>query len=120
MRFLNPIKLSFKEGLALINGTQFSTAYGVLNAKDVDDLIQLADISGAMSIEGLKGSYKPFKKKVHAIKAHSGQIASAENLMNLLQDSEINKSHENCNRVQDIYSLRCMPQVHGASREHEL
>ncbi len=114
---LSPIELDYKEGLALINGTQFSTAFGVYNAKHIDDIIQLADICGAMSVEGLQGSFKPFQEKVHALKPHKGQIECAQHLMNLLQDSEINKSHEQCSRVQDMYSLRCMPQVHGASRE---
>jgi histidine ammonia-lyase len=114
---LSPIELSYKEGLALINGTQFSTAYGVLNAYHIDSLVTIADICGAMSLEGLKGSSKPFEQKIHKIKPHLGQIECAENLITLLQNSEINNSHKNCSRVQDMYSLRCMPQVHGASRE---
>jgi histidine ammonia-lyase len=111
------IKLSYKEGLALINGTQFSTAYGVLCMEKIDNLIKVADISGALSVEGLTGTDIAFEKRVHLLKPHQGQLDSAENLYNLLQNSEIHESHKNCERVQDMYSLRCMPQVHGASRE---
>ncbi|MBC8311104.1 MAG: histidine ammonia-lyase [Candidatus Marinimicrobia bacterium] len=111
------IKLSYKEGLALINGTQFSTAYGVFCMERIDNLIKVADISGALSVEGLTGTDIAFEKRVHELKPHNGQLNSAENLYNLLQDSEIHESHLNCDRVQDMYSVRCMPQVHGASRD---
>jgi len=111
------IKLSYKEGLALINGTQFSTAYGVFCMEKIDNLIKVADISGALSVEGLTGTDIAFEKRVHELKPHQGQLDCAENLYNLLQNSEIHESHKNCERVQDMYSLRCMPQVHGASRE---
>lgn len=76
-----------------------------------------ADIAGACTLEALKGSHKAFDPRLHALRPHPGQIASAANLRSLLQDSEINRSHEGCGRVQDAYSLRCMPQVHGAARE---
>lgn len=112
-----PIKLSYKEGLALINGTQFSTAYGVFCMEKIDNLIKVADISGALSVEGLNGTDVAFEERVHLLKPHQGQLDSAKNLYNLLQNSEIHESHKNCGRVQDMYSLRCMPQVHGASRE---
>jgi histidine ammonia-lyase len=111
------IQLSYKEGLALINGTQFSTAYGVFCMEKIDNLIKVADISGALSVEGLIGTDVAFEKRVHQLKPHQGQLNSAENIYNLLQDSEIHESHKNCDRVQDMYSLRCMPQVHGASRD---
>ena len=111
------IKLSYKEGLALINGTQFSTAYGVFCMQKIDNLIKVADISGALSVEGLTGTDIAFEKRVHELKPHQGQLDCAENLYKLLQNSEIHESHKNCERVQDMYSLRCMPQVHGASRE---
>ena len=83
----------------------------------IDNLIKVADISGALSVEGLTGTDIAFEKRVHQLKPHQGQLDSAENLYNLLQNSEIHESHKNCERVQDMYSLRCMPQVHGASRE---
>ena len=112
-----PIKLSHKEGLAIINGTQFSTAYGVYCMQRIDNIVKVADIAGALSVEGLAGTDKAFQKRVHSLKPHQGQLDSAENLFNLLQNSEIHDSHIDCNRVQDMYSLRCMPQVHGASRD---
>ena len=112
-----PIKLSYKEGLALINGTQFSTAYGVLCMGRINNLLKISDIAGALSVEGLMGTDKAFEKRVHQIKHHPGQLSSAENLFNLLQDSEIHTSHLDCDRVQDMYCLRCMPQVHGACRD---
>lgn len=111
------IQLSYKEGLALINGTQFSTAFGVICMERIDNLLKVADISGALSVEGLMGTDIAFEKRVHKLKPHVGQLNSAENLYNLLQNSEIHTSHEDCDRVQDLYSLRCMPQVHGASRD---
>jgi histidine ammonia-lyase len=111
------IKLSYKEGLALVNGTQFSTAFGVICMERIKNIIKVADISGALSVEGLAGTDLAYEKRVHQLKPHEGQLNSAENLYNLLQDSEIHASHDDCGRVQDMYSLRCMPQVHGASRD---
>jgi histidine ammonia-lyase len=110
-------ELSHKEGLALINGTQFSSAYGVSSMSRLNDLIKISDIAGAISTEGLMGTDKAFSPKIHELKEHVGQKLSAFNLFNLLQNSDIHKSHMDCDRVQDMYSIRCMPQVHGACRD---
>lgn len=114
---LAPIELAAKEGLALINGTQYMTALGVLALRDAARLCTAADIAGAVSLEALKGSKKPFDARLMAVRPHPGQEACAKNLRALLTGSEIMISHENCGRVQDAYSLRCMPQVHGATRD---
>ncbi len=114
---LTPIKLGPKEGLALINGTQFMTAYAVSIANRAKQLVKHADIIAGMSLEGAAGSIQPFDERLHALRPHPGAIASATNMRNLLADSEIGESHANCDRVQDPYSLRCIPQVHGASRD---
>ena len=114
---ISVFKLSYKEGLALINGTQFSSAYGVFCMNRLNELVKIADIAGAISTEGLMGTDKAFSSKVHGLKEHIGQKISASNLFNLLQNSEIHESHMDCERVQDMYSIRCMPQVHGACRD---
>jgi histidine ammonia-lyase len=114
---LEPIDLHPKEGLALINGTQPSTAVLALAAADAARLARAADIIAAMSVDALRGSYHPFEARIHAPRAHAGQSDSAANLFALLQGSDINKSHENCGKVQDAYSLRCAAQVHGAARD---
>jgi histidine ammonia-lyase len=114
---LKPITLKAKEGLALINGTQMMTAFAVEIIERAKRLSKLADISGAMSIEALRGSYNAFKPELHKIRPHKGQINTANNMMRLLADSDINKSHANCGRVQDSYSLRCIPQVHGSVKD---
>jgi histidine ammonia-lyase len=114
---LTPIELAAKEGLALINGTQYMTALGALALVDAANLAIVADIAGAMSLEALKGSKKPFDERLMAVRAHPGQAACAGNLRVLLRESEIMESHVNCSKVQDPYSLRCMPQVHGATRD---
>ena len=113
---LKPISLSYKEGLALINGTQFSTAYGLHCCLQAGILVKSADIIGALSVDGMKGTSQAFREDIHRLKAHMGQKKSAKNLWKLLEDSEILTSHPDCGIVQDLYSLRCMPQVHGASR----
>lgn len=115
-RFLNidPFKLSAKEGLALINGTQMMSAYLCKSIYDSQILCKLADVSGSMSLEAMKGTSKAFDPKIQKIRPHKGQITSAENLRKLLYKSEIMVSHRDCGKVQDAYSLRCMPQVHGA------
>ena len=115
---LKEITLSYKEGLALINGTQFSAAHGLFAAIQAKKIIKNCDIIGAMSVDALLGTDKAFRSEVHQLKPHQGQIDSAENLFNLLQNSELRDSHHSCERVQDMYCLRCMPQVHGASREN--
>ena len=114
---LTPIELAAKEGLALINGTQYMTALGALALVDAANLAIVADIAGAMSLEALKGSKRPFDARLMAVRAHPGQHLCATNLRALLRDSEIMESHANCSKVQDPYSLRCMPQVHGATRD---
>lgn len=114
---LSPVELAAKEGLALINGTQFMTALGALALCDAARLCTAADIAGAVSLEALMGSKKPFDPRLMAVRPHPGQAATAKNLRALLADSEIMISHQNCHKVQDAYSLRCMPQVHGASRD---
>ncbi len=114
---LTPVELAAKEGLALINGTQYMTALGALALVDALNLAIVADIAGAMSLEALKGSKRPFDDRLMAVRAHPGQAACAANLRALLRESEIMESHVNCGKVQDPYSLRCMPQVHGATRD---
>jgi histidine ammonia-lyase len=114
---LTPVTLGPKEGLALINGTQPSTAVAALAVAGADRLARAADVAAALSIDGLRGSVRPFDPRIHAARPYPGQIASAQNIYTLLADSAINKSHEHCGRVQDAYSLRCAAQVHGAARE---
>ena len=114
---LQPVTLAAKEGLALINGTQAMTASATMTLLEAERLCSLADVIGACSLEALKGTDKAFDLRIHAARPHPGQLESAENLRLLLQESEILKSHAECNKVQDPYSLRCMPQVHGASRD---
>jgi histidine ammonia-lyase len=113
---LEPIKLGPKEGLALINGTQFILSFAVKAVERMHNALQLADLVGAMSLEGLMGSARPFDPRLHEIRPYKGSKLVAHRLFNLLNNSEILKSHVNCDRVQDPYSLRCMPQVHGSSR----
>jgi len=113
---LEPIKLGPKEGLALINGTQFILSFAVKAVQRMHNALQLADLAGAMSLEGLMGSARPFDPRLHTIRPYKGSRLVANRLFNLLDHSEILNSHANCDRVQDPYSLRCMPQVHGASR----
>jgi histidine ammonia-lyase len=113
---LQPLVLGPKEGLALINGTQFILAFAVKAVQRLNDALNLADLIGALSLEGLMGSARPFDARLHAIRPFKGTKLVAHRLFTLLTGSEINSSHVNCDRVQDPYSLRCMPQVHGASR----
>ncbi|MFL0681813.1 MAG: histidine ammonia-lyase [Algoriphagus aquaeductus] len=110
-----PLHLGPKEGLALINGTQFMAAHGVKVVERLHNLLSHASITGAMMIEGLMGSVKPFSSELHQLRPYSGNKHVAQTILNLLKDSEIVASHLHCARVQDPYSLRCMPQVHGAS-----
>ncbi len=112
-----PLVLSSKEGLALINGTQFMLAYASAMVVRARRLIKQADILACMSVEGLQGSIKPFVEKLHALRPHAGAIATSENVRKMLAGSRILESHVNCAKVQDPYSLRCVPQVHGASRQ---
>jgi histidine ammonia-lyase len=114
---LHPIRLGPKEGLALINGTQPSTAVLALALADAERLTRAADIAAALSIDALRGSIHPFEARIHDARAFAGQQTSAANIERLMRGSGINKSHEHCGKVQDAYSLRCAPQVHGATRE---
>jgi histidine ammonia-lyase len=114
---LEPLELQAKEGLALINGTQMMAAVGALALIESMSLVRHADLAGAMSLEALKGSQRPFDPRIMAVRPHPGQDKVASNLRKLLADSRIMESHVDCNKVQDPYSLRCMPQVHGASRD---
>jgi histidine ammonia-lyase len=114
---LEPVQLEAKEGLALINGTQASTGVAALALVGAERLARAADIAAALSIDGLRGSLHPFEPRLHAPRPHPGQGQSADNLFRFLQHSAINRSHEHCGRVQDAYSLRCAPQVHGAARD---
>jgi histidine ammonia-lyase len=114
---LAPIVLAPKEGLALINGTQPSTALLGLALRASRRLVRASDIAAALSIDGLQGSTRPFDARIHAARGLPGQALSAENLRNLMAGSGINASHANCGRVQDAYSMRCTPQVHGAARD---
>ena len=115
---LEPLRLEAKEGLALLNGTQALTAVGGLALERALRLARTADVSGAMSLEALKGTPAAFDERIHMARPHAGQLESAAHLRELLGDSEIRASHvEGDPRVQDAYSLRCMPQVHGAARD---
>jgi histidine ammonia-lyase len=114
---LKPVKLGPKEGLALINGTQPSTAVLALALADAERVARAADIAAALSIDALRGSIHPFEARIHEARAFAGQRISAANIEQLMRGSGINKSHEHCGKVQDAYSLRCAPQVHGAARE---
>ncbi|AKV03213.1 Histidine ammonia-lyase [Labilithrix luteola] len=114
---VTPVTLEAKEGLALINGTQYMASLGTLALLEAERLCVAADLAGAMSLEALKGSSRPFDERLHIARPHPGQATVANNLRVLLADSAIAESHRDCGKVQDAYSLRCMPQVHGASRD---
>ena len=113
---LKPLILQAKEGLGLINGTQFILAHAIIGLKKMEYTLDLADVCGAMSIEGYQGSASPFKPELHQIRPFKGNIKVAERMRMLFENSENINSHESCSRVQDPYSMRCIPQVHGASR----
>ena len=114
---ITPLRLAAKEGLALLNGTQAMVGVGALALARALRVVELFDLAGAMSLEALRGTPAAFDERIHAARPHSGQIAAAEHLRRLLEESEIRESHRhNDPRVQDAYCLRCMPQVHGAAR----
>ena len=113
---LTPIDLGAKEGLGLINGTQFIAAHATVVVEKLRNILVHADITGAMMVEGLLASVKPFSPELHDIRAYKGTRHVASIVRTLLKDSEVVASHANCTRVQDPYSLRCIPQVHGSSR----
>src|SRR5213596_175304 len=114
---LQPVRLQAKEGLSLVNGTQFMAAFGALGLARARRLAKTADVACAISLEALQGSRTSFLPQVHAARPLRGQIDSADNVLRLLDDSAINEAHRWCDKVQDAYSLRCAPQVHGASRD---
>ncbi len=114
---LSPLNLAAKEGLTLLNGTQFMTAVGGLAVYDAQMTANLADIAGAMSLEAYQGTNSAFDPRIHHLKQHPGQMTSAAFLTRLLLGSKIITSHADCDKVQDPYSFRCMPQVHGATRD---
>jgi histidine ammonia-lyase len=115
---LTPLELEAKEGLALLNGTQAMGAVGGLALLRASRLVLLADVAGAMTLEALRDTPAAFDPRIHEIRHHPGQIAAAQHLLQLMEGSEIRESHrENDPRVQDAYSIRCMPQVHGAVRD---
>ncbi|MDD7888071.1 histidine ammonia-lyase [Flavivirga sp. 57AJ16] len=113
---LTPLTLQAKEGLGLINGTQFILAHAIMGLNKMGYLLDLADVSGAMSIEGYQGSASPFRAELHKIRPFKGTMKVAKRMSMLLYKSQNLNAHENCERVQDPYSMRCIPQVHGASR----
>ncbi|MFZ0614334.1 MAG: histidine ammonia-lyase [Desulfobacterales bacterium] len=114
---LQPLRLEAAEGLALVNGTQVMTAVGALALYDARQLSRLIDVAAAMSLEVLMGSRTEFNPRIHRARPHPGQAAAAENMERIVQDSEIITSHKDCFRVQDAYTLRCSPQVHGATKD---
>jgi histidine ammonia-lyase len=114
---LKPYRPQAKEGLSLINGTQISTALLADALVRARDLVRVADVTGAMTVEATKSSQRPFDPRIQAVRPHPGQARCARNLVRLLADSEIMVSHADCDKVQDAYSLRCMPQVHGSARD---
>ncbi|MBE7652200.1 histidine ammonia-lyase [Tenacibaculum finnmarkense] len=112
---LQPLTLMAKEGLGLINGTQFILSHAILGLKKMEYVLDLADVTGAMTLEGYSGNVSPFKEELHLIRPFKGNLKVAERMRMLLKDSE-NVADTTFERVQDPYSIRCMPQVHGASR----
>jgi histidine ammonia-lyase len=114
---LRPVRLEAKEGIALINGTQLMTAVAGLALAEAGRLATTADVAGALTLDALKGTDVAFDERIHAARPHPGQGASARNLRRLLAGSPLRESHRGCGKVQDAYSLRCIPQVHGAVRD---
>ncbi len=114
---IEPLELREKEGLSLINGTQFMTAMGTLFGLRARRLARMADLVCALSVEALRGSRDPFLPQIHELRPHAGQVQSAAVMYRAMEGSSILESHRYCDRVQDAYALRCAPQVHGASRD---
>ena len=113
---LEPLELHAKEGLALINGTQFILSHAITALTKMRYLLDLADLAGAMSIEGMQGSESPFREELHKTRPFVGNLEVAARMRAFFKDSQNMSAHIDCDRVQDPYSLRCIPQVHGASR----
>ncbi len=114
---VTPLCLEAKEAISLINGTQAMLAVGTLALSAASILVDSADVIGALSLDALHGTDAAFDERIHKARPHPGQVRTAENLRRMLQGSQIRESHRACTRVQDAYSLRCMPQVHGAVRD---
>lgn len=114
---ITPLELEAKEAVSLINGTQAMLAVGTLSLLAAETLIDSADVIGALTLDALRGTDVAFDERIHRARPHAGQIQSAANLRRMLEGSEIRESHRECGRVQDAYSLRCIPQVHGAVRD---
>jgi histidine ammonia-lyase len=114
---LKPLALEAKEGLSLVNGTQAMLSLGLLALRCAEILVDTADVAGALALDALRGSRRAFDERLQEARPHPGQRVTARNIWRLTEGSEINRSHQGCARVQDAYSLRCMPQVHGAVRD---
>ncbi|HEV3205904.1 MAG TPA: histidine ammonia-lyase [Terriglobales bacterium] len=114
---IKPLVLEAKEAVSLINGTQAMLAVGVLALLAAETLVDSEDVIGALSLDALRGTDAAFDERIHRARPHAGQITTAANLRKMLEGSELRESHRDCQRVQDAYSLRCMPQVHGAARD---
>ncbi len=114
---IKPLILEAKEAVSLINGTQGMLALGILALRAAEIMVDSAEVIAAMSLDALHGTDKAFDERIHQVRPHAGQIKSAANLRKMLESSELRESHRNCGRVQDAYSLRCIPQVHGAVRD---
>jgi len=114
---IKPLVLEAKEAVSLINGTQAMLAVGTLALLAAETLVDSADAIGAMTLDALRGTDVAFDERIHRVRPHAGQVQSAANLRKMLEGSQIRESHRDCGRVQDAYSLRCMPQVHGAVRD---
>ena len=112
-----PVRLGPKEGLALLNGTAAMVALGSLAIVESQKIFQLADVAAALTLEGMAGTNRAYDEKISRVRPHPGQILTAKNLNRLLDESKIIDSHKDCSRVQDPYSLRCVPQIHGACRQ---
>jgi len=114
---IKPLNLEAKESISLINGTQAMLAVGALSVLAAETLVDSADVLGGLSCDALKGTDTAFDERIHKARPHSGQMKTAANLRHMLEGSQIRESHRDCGRVQDAYSLRCIPQVHGAVRD---
>ncbi|OLB86768.1 MAG: histidine ammonia-lyase [Acidobacteriales bacterium 13_2_20CM_2_55_5] len=114
---IKPLVLEAKEAVSLINGTQGMLAVGVLALLAADSMVDSADVIGALTLDALRGTDVAFDERIHNVRPHSGQLTTSANLRKMLEGSQLRESHRDCDRVQDAYSLRCMPQVHGAVRD---
>jgi histidine ammonia-lyase len=114
---IKPVVLEAKEAVSLMNGTQGMLAVGALALLAAETLVDSADVIGALTLDALRGTDAAFDERIHQARPHHGQLKTAENLRRMLEGSQIRESHRACSRVQDAYSLRCMPQVHGAVRD---